>query len=79
MGLFPGQAVIVEEVHGPQHGPVAGLLADVTDMFIELLLVHLPQELLAEISGHLLHLRGNGGVLAGEVGVVAAGVHHARA
>ena len=78
LGLLLCQAVVVEEVHGPQHRSVSRGGSGFGQIAVEVLLLHVPEELFPEDPGHRFHLRGDGGVVPGEVGVVAAGVHHAQ-
>ena len=71
-----GQPVVVEEVHGPQCRAVTNSLADLAKLVVELCLVNLTQEPLAEELRHILHLLGDRGVVSGQVCMVAAGVHN---
>ena len=71
-------AVVVVDVHGPEHGPVPSLPPQDWESRQKLLLRHLAQDALAEVGADLLELPGHGGVLAGEVGVVRAAVDDAK-
>ena len=53
-------------------GPVAALLPNGREIFIDFSLRHLPQELLLEISGHRPHFPGNAGVAVGQAAVAGA-------
>ena len=63
---------------GAQHRAVAAGLAQRGQGGVERRLVHPAQAVLAEESGDGLHLRGDGGVIVGEVGVVAARIDDAE-
>ena len=57
-------AVVVEEVVGPQHGPVPAGGPHHGQVFAELSVAHIPQYLPAKAGGHLAHLLGDGVGLA---------------
>ena len=65
-------------MESPQHGTVAAAYPQGGKLRTELLLGHIPQELLAEVGGHGAHFLGNFGVVVGEVGMAGAGVHNAQ-
>lgn len=58
LGLLLRPAVLLKEVHGPKHRPVAALLPQLGQGGPEGPLVHVPQELLAEMGGHRAHFPG---------------------
>ena len=70
--------VILEEVDGPEGGPVAAGGPDGGQAPAELVRVHVPQHLPAEAGRHLAHLPGDGGVVGGEVGVAGPAVDDAQ-
>ena len=63
---------------GTQHSAVAVLTTQVGDVRQQRLHIGLAQDGHAQRGGHRLHLAGDGGVLVGQVGVVAAHVHDAQ-
>ena len=71
-------AVLVEEMDGAQHRAVAGFLADISDLFVELLLIDLAQDFLAEEVCDLFHFNGHRRVLVGQVGMIRARINGAE-
>ena len=69
-----GTAAVIEEMDGTDNGTVAGRLADIGNCLEEFLLVHLAQDLFAEICGDGFHLTADGCIVIGQVGMAALGV-----
>ena len=67
-----------KEVEGPEDRPVSRRLPQLGQLGEHLGLVHLPQHILTEESGHRPHLLGDGVVLAGEGGVAGPRVDDAQ-
>ena len=76
--LLGHPGVLLVEVDAAHDGPVAAGFAQLGDTGIEVLLVDLGQDLLAELGGNGLDLAGNGGILVGQVRMVGAGVDDAQ-
>ncbi len=65
-------------MQGPQQGAVPGPGAEFRRPGDEFVPAYIPQDGPAEAGGYGLHLRRDGGVVRGQVGVAAAGVHDAE-
>ena len=78
LSLLLRPAVLLKEVHGPEHRPVAALLPQLRQGGPEGPLVHIPQELLAEVGGHRPHLPGDVRIVISKIRVAGAGVHDAQ-
>ena len=76
LGLHP--AVLVEEVDSSEHCPVAGDLADFSDVPVERRLVHIVEDFLTEERRHRLHFHGHGRVLVRQVGMIRTGIDGAE-
>ena len=63
-------AVIVE-VDRADNSAVPHSLAQLRNSLVELVLVHIAQDLFAELLGHALHLTADGGIVVGQVSMAA--------
>lgn len=72
--LGQGPPVLLKEMQGPQHSPVAAAAAQPGQLRPELLLGGLAQHRLAQGGGHGLHLPPDGRKLPGQLTVAAPGI-----
>ena len=77
-GLQICGAVVVIEVHGPEHRPVAALRPQGGKGRLEISRGHVPQDGFTEVSRHRPHLPGDVGVVVGKIAMAGCGVHNAQ-
>lgn len=63
---------------GTKYRTVSELLTDLRQLSVEFFLIHLAQHFLAEISGSLLHIRRDGRIFIGQVGMRTFGIRDAQ-
>ena len=78
LSLGQNAAVLLHKMQGAQNGTVAKALAQTRNGRKQLSLVHLAKHVLAQRRGNRLHLGRHGGVILGQVGVVASRVDDAK-
>ena len=64
-------AAVVVEVDSTDNGAIPHSLAQLRDSLVELILVHIAQDLFAELFCNTLHLTADGGIVVSQVSMAA--------
>ena len=76
---LPGHpGIVLIEVDGSQHRPVAAGFPQLGDSGIEISLIDLGQYILAEMGADGLQFLGDGGIFIGQVRMIRAGINDAQ-